>query len=81
MEQHQYEELRNDIHEIKTALMGNPITKDGGIVNRLQHIEKTCEDLTKFKDKSKWTATILIGFAGVLVWVADKIFNLFTNTH
>ena len=79
MEQHQYEELRNDIQEIKSALMGNSITKDGGVVQRLTHIEKTCDDLTKFKDKSKWTASLLIGGSGILGWLADKILSLINH--
>lgn len=79
MEQHQYEELSDKVDKIYVALMGSDIAQDGGIVKRLQHIEKTCEELTKFKDKSKWTASLLIGGAGILGWLADKILSLINH--
>ena len=79
MEQHQYDELSAKVDKIYTALLGNDIAQDGGIVKRLQHIEKTCEELTKFKDKSKWTASLLIGGAGILGWLADKLLSLINN--
>lgn len=81
MEQHHYEALIQDIHEIKSAIIGNEITKDGGLVGRLKHVEEKVEELNEFKDKSKWTVTILIGFAGILGWVADKLISLFTSNH
>ena len=79
MEQHSLKELNEKVDKIYAALMGNDITQDGGIVKRLQHIEKTCEELTKFKDKSKWTASLLIGGAGILGWIADKLFSLINH--
>ena len=80
MNPQQYQELKQDIADIKTALVGNEFTQDGGMVKRLAHVEAKVEDLSRFKDKSKWTATLLIGVAGMLGWVADRIISFFTST-
>lgn len=79
MEQTQYNELKAGIDEIRTALVGSSISKDGGLVRKVADLDETVHELKSFKDRSKWTATLLIGFAGILGWVADKIFDLFTK--
>ena len=79
MEQTQYNELKAGIDEIRTALIGNAISKDGGLVGKVSALDETVQELKSFKDRSKWTASLLIGFAGVLGWLADKIFDLFTK--
>jgi len=79
MDAAQFQDLKQRVDEIHTALIGSDIAKDGGMVSRLKHVEEKVEQLNEFKDKSKWTATILIGFAGVLGWVAEKIIDLFSK--
>lgn len=77
MEAPQYNELKTRIDEIHAALIGNPITNDGGLVRKVDKLEGVVEDLKTFKDRSKWTASILIGVAGICGWCADKILDLF----
>lgn len=80
MEQHQYEALRQDIHEIKSAIIGNEITKDGGIIKRLGMVETKTENHDKFISRLKWSGGILVTIAGLLGYLADKFINVF-KTH
>ena len=79
MEPTQYHELKTRVDEIHAALIGNPISGDGGLVRQMKECKSEIKELKTFKDKSKWTASILIGFAGILGWVADKLIELFTK--
>lgn len=79
MEATQFSELKNRVDEIHAALIGNPISGDGGLVRQMKDCKRDISELKTFKDKSKWTASILIGFAGILGWVADKLIDLFTK--
>ena len=79
MEPTQYQELKTRVDEIHAALIGNPISGDGGLVAQMKECKSEIDELKQFKDRSKWTASLLIGFAGILGWVADKIFDLFTK--
>ena len=76
--QHTDEVLR-ELEAIKTALIGNPLSKDGGLVGEVKGLKREVAELKEFKDKSKWTASLLIGFAGVCGFVADKLIELFTK--
>ena len=79
MEPTQYHELKTRVDEIHAALIGNPISQDGGLVRKVDNLHDEVAELKQFKDRSKWTASILIGFAGILGWVADKLIDLFTK--
>ena len=50
------------VHEIKDALLGNPIGKDGGLVKRLELVETSVEAFTVIK--SKWLGIIWFIVAG-----------------
>jgi len=76
--QHTDEVLRK-LDIIEAALIGNPLSQDGGLVGEVKELKKEVTELKQFKDKSKWTASILIGFAGVCGWCADKIIDIFTK--
>lgn len=77
MEQHQYEALRADIIEIKSAIMGNPITKDGGINKRITHLEQCTEKHDKFISRLKWSGGILVSFASLIGYLFDKFIDIF----
>jgi hypothetical protein len=77
--QHTDEVLRK-LDVIEAALIGNPLSKDGGLVGEVKELKHEVAELKQFKDKSKWTASLLIGFAGVCGFVADKLIDLF-KTH
>jgi len=76
--QHTDEVLRK-LDVIEAALIGNPLSKDGGLVGEVKELKHEVAELKQFKDKSKWTASLLIGFAGVCGFVADKIIDIFTK--
>ena len=77
MEQHQ--DIIRRLDEIQAALVGNAIAKDGGLVGKVDTLHDDVNELKRFKDRSKWTASLLIGFAGVCGWCAEKIIDLFTK--
>ena len=77
----QFRAIQEKVDDIHSALIGNPITQDGGMVRRVDKIEHTVNELKRFKDRSKWTATLLIGVAGMFGWLADKFISLFTSNH
>ena len=77
MEQHQYEALRADIIEIKSAIMGNPITKDGGLVKRVTDLETCSRNHGKFISRLKWSGGILVSLASLIGYLFDKFIELF----
>lgn len=79
MEQHQYEALRQDIHEIKSAIMGNPITKDGGLVKRVSDLETCSRNHGKFIARLKWSGGILVSLASLIGYLFDKFIDLFKH--
>lgn len=79
MEQHQYEALRQDIHEIKSAIMGNPITKDGGLVKRVSDLEACSRNHGRFINRLKWSGGILVSLASLIGYLFDKFIELFKH--
>ena len=77
MEQHQYEALRADIIEIKSAIMGNPITKDGGLVKRVSELEECSEKHNRFISRLKWSGGILVSLASLIGYLFDKFIDIF----
>lgn len=81
MEQHQYEALRQDIHDIKSAIMGNPLTNDGGIIGEVREIKATTKRNTEFIERLKWTGGIIVSIAAFFGYLTDKLVSLFTSNH
>lgn len=79
MEQHQYEALRQDIHEIKSAIMGNPITQDGGLVKRVTDLETCSRNHSRFINRLKWSGGILVSVASLIGYLFDKFIELFKH--
>lgn len=79
MEQHQYEALRADIIEIKSAIMGNPITKDGGLVKRVSDLETCSRNHGRFINRLKWSGGILVSVASLIGYLFDKFIELFKH--
>ena len=77
MEQHHYEALRQDIHEIKSAIIGNEITQDGGIIKRLGMVETKTENHDKFISRLKWSGGILVSLASLIGYLFDKFIDTF----
>ena len=79
MEDHQYEALIQDIHEIKSAIIGNEITKDGGIVGRVGKLEVKTDNHNRFISRLKWSGGILISLASLIGYLFDKFIDIFKS--
>ena len=79
MEQHQYEALRADIIEIKSAIMGNPITQDGGLVKRVSDLETCSRNHGRFINRLKWSGGVLVSLASLIGYLFDKFIDLFKH--
>lgn len=79
MEQHQYEALRQDIIEIKSAIMGNAITQDGGLVKRVADLETCSRNHGRFINRLKWSGGILVSLASLIGYLFDKFIELFKH--
>jgi hypothetical protein len=64
--------IQEDIKDIKTGLMGNPVTMDGGLVRRLETIEADHEGLLDWKKRFTWT----FGLLAVLGFLAEVVYHL-----
>lgn len=70
------------LDDIQDALMGNPITKDGGLIRRLKDVEEGLNTLKKLFANYKsagigviWVITALVGLIGLVVTVWKSIFQ------
>lgn len=68
------------VKDLKTAVVGSPVTKDGGLVKRIEDLENQVEDLkTKFIKNDIYLRWIwaLGGFAGsaLFTYVLKIIFK------
>ena len=68
--------------QVVDAIMGNPLTKQGGFVNDIEYLEKKLEKLEKqvesheeFKKKVYWGAAIV----GFLVIAGEYVIKLYTS--
>ena len=68
--------------QVVDAILGNPLTKQGGFINDIEYLEKKIEELEKkvekheeFKKKVYWAAAII----GILFMAADYITKIIVN--
>ena len=79
LEQHNVHVAENKtiLDNIQTALLGNPISKDGGIIKRLEIVEADNKNFNVMK--SKWLGIVWFVVAGAgflgLVYYATSIYN------
>jgi hypothetical protein len=59
--------MRNQVKEMYTALIGNPITQDGGMVKRLTNLETKVTKMDRFTSKIGWQVGLLWASGGVIV--------------
>lgn len=53
-------DMKNTLDNIQMALLGNPISKDGGLVKRIESVESDVTGITKILSeyKSKWLGIV-----------------------
>jgi hypothetical protein len=77
------EEMKGTLDNIQMALLGNPISKDGGLVKRIEDVETGLTGITKIlaEYKSKWMGIVWVivvaGGALGLVYYATSIWKNF----
>jgi hypothetical protein len=64
------------------AILGNPLTKEGGFINdinllkaKIEHLEREQEKTKEFKNKIMWTVGILVSIGAILQYIT----NLYSN--
>ena len=73
-------EYQKKIDDIHNALVGNPLTNDGGLIHRVGKLEECSTKHERFISRLKWSGGILVTLAGLLGYLADKFINVF-KTH
>lgn len=77
------DDMKATLDNIQMALLGNPISKDGGLVKRIESVESDVSGMTKLlaEYKSKWLGVvwliIVAGGALGLVYYATSIWKNF----
>lgn len=79
MEQHQYEEVIKRLDTMQSALVGNPITNDGGLVKRVGDLENCSRNHGRFINRLKWSGGILVSIASLIGYLFDKFIELFKH--
>jgi hypothetical protein len=59
--------MRQQVKEMYAALIGNPISQDGGMVKRLADVETKVSKMDKFTAKIGWQVGLLWASGGVIV--------------
>jgi hypothetical protein len=60
-------QIKQQVSELCTAIMGNPISRDGGIAKRLNTLEDKLSRMEKFTAKIGWQVGLLWLSAGVII--------------
>lgn len=59
--------IKQKVNELCTAIMGNPISQDGGMARRLNTVEERLSKMEKFTAKIGWQVGLLWLSAGVII--------------
>lgn len=75
--------IDNKLTQVIEAIMGNPLTKAGGVVNsietlekKIQYLERKMEKHDEFKKRLTWTVGIILAAAMVIQYVVDIFSHL-----
>lgn len=68
------EEMKKDISEIKSALIGNDYNSEHSIINRLKEVEKTANKLNLFRVK-------LVAFALGISFIVSLLSNILIEIY
>lgn len=73
--QNQFDSLRKDVKEIKSALLGSEVYGQKGYLHRLEDVERDVDDLKDFKKKVLYYSTGATAAAGFLGAVIAQIIS------
>lgn len=75
--------IDNKLTQVIEAIMGNPLTKAGGVVNSIDVLEKKINALEKkvekqelFKNRIVWTVGLILAGAMIIKYLADLYSSL-----
>ncbi len=81
------EKIQEDLETIKYALIGNELTKDGGLIRRVEELEKDLDierlrvsALEKYRDKMLWIM-VVIGAIPTTIGAIQFVLNMINSTH
>lgn len=60
-------QIKEQVNELYTALMGDRISQDGGMVKRLNNVEDKLSRMEQFTNKIGWQVGLLWLSAGVIL--------------
>lgn len=70
--------IDNKLTQVIEAIMGNPLTKAGGVVNSIELLEKKIKGLEEkvekqeeFKKKLTWTVGLILAAAMIIQYLLD----------
>lgn len=62
-----FAKMRQQLNDVHSALIGNPVTNDGGMVKRLTSAETRLEKVEKIGERLGWHFKILWAACGFVV--------------
>jgi prefoldin subunit 5 len=64
--------------QVVDAILGNPLTKTGGFIEKINHLEQKIEKLEKnqaqyddFKKRISWTVGVIVSLALILQYITN----------
>jgi hypothetical protein len=61
-----FKDMKDKVNQMYYAMLGNDLTKDGGLVGRIQKLETASDEMQKGYQKITWTHRILIAAASLI---------------
>ena len=74
-------EYQKKIDDMHNALVGNPLTNDGGLIAEIKEIKQTAKQNADFIARLKWSGGIIVSISAFFGYLTDKLISLFTNNH
>jgi preprotein translocase subunit YajC len=72
-------EYQKKIDDIHNALVGNPLTNDGGLIHRVKRVEDATVKHDRFISRIKWSGGVVVTIAGIFGYAFDKFIDLFKS--
>jgi hypothetical protein len=71
------QQMKSRVDQIYYAIIGNEMSKDGGLLKRLSDLEIEVEKLVAFKQRFLWTIGLIAGGSSVLAFLLQMVVSYF----